>query len=176
MPRDTLCNLDRISDRNFPKFSRPQNFAFDNRARSRRNACRLVVRSLLTTFRGPQHLLRASACCGACDFVRFGADFGPKFSKIFAAAKFFVRNRARSRRNPYRLVLHSFLTTPRGPQHLLRGSACCNAYDLVRFGADFGPKFSKIKIFRGRKIFRSKSCKIAPIYQPPGVAQLPHDP
>ena len=64
--------------------------------------------------------------------VRFGPDFGPKFSKIFAAAKFFIRNCARSRRNPCRLVVRSFLTTLRGPQHLFRASACCGACDLDR--------------------------------------------
>ena len=63
---------------------------------------------------------------------RFGSDFGPKFSKIFAAAKFCGRSRTRSRRNPCRLVVHSFLTTRRGPRHLLRASACCDACNLDR--------------------------------------------
>ena len=53
---------------------------------------------------------------------------GPKFSEIFAAAKFFVQNWARSRRNPYRLVVQSLITTLEAcPKHLLRASACCAA-------------------------------------------------
>ena len=43
----------------------------------------------------------------------------------------------------------------------------------MRFGADFGPKFSKK--FCGRKILRSKSREIAPKSMPPGGAQLHHD-
>ena len=66
-----------------------------------------------------------------------------KFSNIFAAAKFCVRNRAKSRQNSCRLVVRSFLTIPRGPQHPLQASACCAACDYVRFRADFGPKFSR---------------------------------
>ena len=46
---------------------------------------------------------------------------------------------------------------------------CC-----VRFGADFGPKFSKI--FRGRKIFHSKSREIAPKSAVPHVLQPGNDP
>ena len=45
----------------FEFFSRPRNFEVG----TRRNPCRLVTRSLLTTLRGPQQLCRASACCGA---------------------------------------------------------------------------------------------------------------
>ena len=49
-----------------------------NRLRSRRNPCCAVMLSILTALRGPEQLCGASACCAACDFVRFGADFGPK--------------------------------------------------------------------------------------------------
>ena len=66
-----------------------------------------------------------SAWCAACDFLRSGADFGPKFSKIFAAAKFCVRNRARSRRNPCRLVVHSLLATLRVSDN------CCECQHAV---------------------------------------------
>ena len=45
----------------FENFSRPRNFEVG----TRRNPCRLVTRSLLTTLRGPQRMCRASACCGA---------------------------------------------------------------------------------------------------------------
>ena len=40
-------------------------FCDRNRARSRRNPCRQLVRSFLTTLRGPRPLCRASARCGA---------------------------------------------------------------------------------------------------------------
>ena len=46
----------------------------------------------------------------------------------------------------------------------------------MRFGADFGPKFSKKINFRDRKILRSKSREIAPKSLPPGGAQLAHFP
>ena len=170
-----------------PKFSKnfaAAKFCVRNRARSRRNPCRLVVRSLLTTCRGPQHLLRASVCCAACDLERISDRNFRKFSrpqnfafeiardraemhaawwcaaslrplevpniccerqhavprgiacdsepisdrnfrKIFATAKFCVRNRVRSRINPYRLVVRSLLTTLRGPQLRCRASASC---------------------------------------------------
>ena len=149
-------------------------FGVRNRARSRQNPCRLVVRSFPTIPRGPQHLLRASAYCAACDCVRFGADFGPKFSKImFAAAKLAVRNRARSRRNSCRLVVHSFLAILNSAKHLLRASACCAACDYVRLGARFWSEI--FEHFRGCKILRSKSREIAPKSMPPGGAQLPYD-
>ena len=45
---------------------------------------------------------------------------------------------------------------------------------FVRFGTDFGSKFSKN--FATCKILRSKSREIAPKLMPPGGAQLPHDP
>ena len=106
--------------------------------------------------------------------VRFRAIRTGFRTEIFAAAKFFVRNRARSRRNPCRLVVRSFLTTFRGPQHLLRAQACCAACDCVRFGADFGPKVSKI--FRGRNIFRSKSRENAPKSVSADDMQPCHDP
>ena len=51
----------------YPRFLRPNSFA--------------------TTLRGPERLCRASACCGAVDFVRFAADFGPKISKILRGRK-----------------------------------------------------------------------------------------
>ena len=56
-----------------------------NRMRSRQNACRLVVRSLLTTVRGPRQLCRASARRGACDSVRFSIEIFENFCgcKIF---------------------------------------------------------------------------------------------
>ena len=155
-----------------PKFSKifaAAKFCVRNCARSRLNRSRLVVRSFLATLRGPRHLLRASACCAAYDCVRSGADFEPKFSKIFTAAKFCVRNCARSRLNGSRLVVRSFLATIKGPQHLLRASACCAACDCVRSAADFEPKFSKIKNLR------SNSREIAPKSKPPGGAQLPRD-
>ena len=43
----------------------------------------------------------------------------------------------------------------------------------MRFGADFGPKFSQN--FLGRKILRSKSGEITPTSLPPGGAQLAYD-
>ena len=79
--------------------------------------------------------------------VRFRAIRSGFRTEIFAAAKFCVRNRARSRRNPCRLVVRSFLTTPRGPQHLLRASACCGACDLDRISDRNFRKFSRPQNF-----------------------------
>ena len=147
MPREISC--DNFGTDFGPKFFAAVKVCVRNRVRSRRDTCRLVVRSFLTTLRGPKDLFRAKACCAACDFVRFGADFGPKFSKISAVAKLCVRNRVRSRQNPCRLVVRSFLTSLRGPEHLLRASACCAACDSDRI--------SDRNNFRGRTIiFRSK--------------------
>ena len=55
----------------------------------------------------------------------FRRDSDRNFSKFFAAAKFFVRNRARSRRNPCRFVVRSLNLSRRGLQALCRASACC---------------------------------------------------
>ena len=53
----------------FRNFSAAAKFFVRNGVRSHRNPCQLMVRSLLTTLGGPQHLCRASACCGACNGV-----------------------------------------------------------------------------------------------------------
>ena len=58
----------------------------------------------------------------ACDSEQFSEPYFRNFSR---PQKFCVRNRARSRQNPWRLAVRSFLTTLRGPKHLLRASACC---------------------------------------------------
>ena len=60
-------------------------------------------------------------------YVRLRAVRDRKFRKFVAAAKFFDRNRVRSRRNPCCLVVRSLLTILRGPQHPCRASACCGA-------------------------------------------------
>ena len=74
VPREISCDSGRISDRNF----RGRKIL---RSKSREIAPKSMPpgdASFLTTRTAPQHLLRASACCAACDLVRFGADFGPK--------------------------------------------------------------------------------------------------
>ena len=82
--------LRAILDRNFRKCFAAAKICVRNSVRSRRKPCRRVVRSLLGTLGGPKHLCRrASACCGACDCVRFSADFRPKFSKNFRCHKIF---------------------------------------------------------------------------------------
>ena len=101
----------KISDRNFRFFFAAAKFCARNHARSRRNSCRSVTRSLAATLRGPQRLCRASAREKRRDCTRFTADFGPKFSNFFTAANFCGRNRARSRRNPCRLVTRSLAAT-----------------------------------------------------------------
>ena len=63
----------------------------------------------------------AAACEIACGSQRISVRM---FRKIFAAAKFCVRNRVRSRRHPCRLMLRSLHTTRKGPQQLSRASAC----------------------------------------------------
>ena len=52
------------------------------------------------------------------------------FSKNFRGRKIL---RSKSRRNPCRLVVHTLLMTLRGRQQLWRASACCGAWDCVRF-------------------------------------------
>ena len=71
---------ERILDRNFRKFCAAAKFCVRNRVRSRRNPRRRVVRSLLTTRRGPRQLLRASACCGTSNSVRVAAQIFEKFN------------------------------------------------------------------------------------------------
>ena len=113
--------------------------------------------SFVTTLRGPAHLLRASACCAARDYVRFGADFGPKFSQNFRGRKI-LRSKSREIGSDRARILAawwctSFVTTLRGPAQLLRASACCAARDFGRFATAFGPirkcfaKFSRLQNF-----------------------------
>ena len=60
----------------------------------------------------------------SCDSQRISDR---NFRKIFAAAKFCVRNRARSRRNPRCPTTPSLAARHEGPQTLCRASACCGA-------------------------------------------------
>ena len=148
-------------DRNFRNFFATAKFFVRNRATWRRNPCRLVTRSLFATLRDYKQLCRVNAC-GRREIARDSERISDRnFRKFFAAAaKFRVRNRARSRRNPRCPTTPSLVASQRGPQTLCRASARCGACDFVRISADFAPKNSKN--FRGRKILRSKSLEIAP--------------
>ena len=55
--------------------------------------------------------------------VRFCAILDRKFRPFFAVAKFFVRNRVRSHRNPRCLTMPSLAASHRGPQTWCRASA-----------------------------------------------------
>ena len=61
--------------------------------------------------------------------VRLRAISDRKFRNFFAAAKFCVENRVRSRRNSCRFVVHSSLTVFRGHEHLCRASTYCGTRD-----------------------------------------------
>ena len=104
MPREVWCDSGRISDRNFRG---RQIF----RSKSREMAPKCVPPGGAQLRHDPDRSSTSVASVSMLCRVTCGPDFGPKFSKIFAAAKFFVRNRARSHRNPCRLVVRSFLTT-----------------------------------------------------------------
>ena len=117
----------RISPRCGPKFFKffrgRKMFFVRDRARSRRNPCRLVMQSLATSRRSPHALCGASACCGAADFVAIWTEIFQNFSRA-GPQNVFVRNRARSRRNySCRLVMRSIATGCRGPQALCGASA-----------------------------------------------------
>ena len=75
----------------------------------------------------PQRSPTSVPSVGMLQRVRLRAISDRKFRKFCAAVKLCVRNRARSRRNPCRLVVHSLLTSLTGPQHMCRASACCSA-------------------------------------------------
>ena len=112
----------RISDRNFRKLFAAAKFFVRNRARSPRNACRIMTRSLAATLTGPQQLCSASAREIIVGSQRISDR---NFRNFFAAAKFFVQNRARSPRNACRIMslTRSLAATLRGPQQLCSASA-----------------------------------------------------
>ena len=92
-----FCDSKRISDRKFRNFFAAAKFRVRNCARLRRKSRCPTTPSLAARQEGPQTLCRASARCGARDFVRFATDFGPKFSKIFARPQNFAFGIARDR-------------------------------------------------------------------------------
>ena len=49
--------------------------------RSCQDPCRLVLPCMLMTCTGPEHLCRASACCGTCDCVRFPTEIFEDFAR-----------------------------------------------------------------------------------------------
>ena len=138
-----IADLGQISNRNFRKFSRPQNFAFEiARDRAKIDAAWWCAAS-------SRPLEVPDICCERRHAVprAISCDLELISDRNFRNSKLCVRNRARLHRNPCCLVVRSFLATLRGPQHLLRASACCAACDCVRSAADFEPKFSKIENF-----------------------------
>ena len=93
------------------------------------------------------------------------------FQKNFAAAKFFDRNRARSRQISLLTVLQRLTDRPRFvnlPQHHAAREIRC---DSRRISDRNFRKFSA-----AAKFLRSKSREIAPKSMPPCVAQLAYDP
>ena len=113
---------------NFEKFSRPpQNFA-SGIARDRAKLRAARQRHASPRAREvPKHCAErrhAAAREIPCDSQRIPDR---KFRKIFAAAKFCVRNRARSRRNPRCPTTPSLAARHEGPQTLCRASAWCGA-------------------------------------------------
>ena len=77
----------------------------------------------------------------------FRRDSDRKFSTFFAAAKFFVRNRARSRRTPCRLVTCSIATSQTSTKARCGASACCGAADFAAIRSENSQIFSRPQNF-----------------------------
>ena len=112
---EIACDWRSISDRNFQIFSRPH-----FRPKSRE----IVPKSMPIAGAQPRHESKRSLCTvlsvGMLWHGGFRRDFfGSKFFKIFRG-RFFVRNRARSCRNPCRLLVRGLATSHRGPK-----TQCC---------------------------------------------------
>ena len=80
----------------------------------------------------------------SCDSQRISDR---KFRHFFAAAKFSVRNRVRSRRSPQHLAMCSLATSLRRPQALCGASACCGAADFVAIRTEIFQTFSRLQNF-----------------------------
>ena len=131
VPREISSDSERIWDRIFRKFSRPQNFSFEiARDRAKIHAacwCAASPRPSVWASEVPKNFAErrhAAAREIACDSQRISDR---NFRKIFAAAKFCVRNRARSRRNPHCPTTPSLASSQTCPQTLCRASARCGA-------------------------------------------------
>ena len=107
---------------------------------------------------------------------RISPRSGPKFFKFFRSRSrkiFFVRNRARSRRNPCRLVIQSLATSRRGPQALCGASAYSGAADFAAIWTEIFQIFSQPV---PQNFFRPKSREIAPKSLPIGDTEPCHEP
>ena len=111
--REIGCDSRRISNRNFRKFSAATTFGARNRAEIRCAPRAAAWLRSLEVLRHCAECWHAAAREIRCDCRRIS---NRNFRKIFAAANFCIRNRARSRRNPCRSVTHSLATSRRGPQ------------------------------------------------------------
>ena len=134
--REISCDSGRISDHNFRGRK-------NLRSKSHGNAPKFMPPGGAQLLDDPQRSPTSVPSVSMLRQVRFRAIRGGFRTENFAAAKFCVRNRMRSRRNPCRLVVRSFLTILKVSQHQLRASACCGRGDYVRFRSDSGPKFSR---------------------------------
>ena len=142
--REIRCHSRRISDRNLRKNSAAAKFCVRNRAEIR---CAPRAAAWQQPSGVPKHCAErrhAAARAIRCDFSSISDR---NFRKIFAAAKFCDRNRARSRRNSLCPTCCSLATTLTGPRRLCRASACCRR---VRFGAVRGEFRAEIFEFFSR--------------------------
>ena len=109
--REISCDSGRISDHNFRGRK-------NLRSKSHGNAPKFMPPGGAQLLDDPQRSPTSVPSVSMLRQVRFRAIRGGFRTENFAAAKFCVRNCARTRRNSCRLVTHSCLTTLRGPQHL----------------------------------------------------------
>ena len=110
-----------------PKFSKSFRGRRIFRSRSRENAPKSVSTEDLQPCDDPQRFISTVRSLGMLRRVRLRAMSDRNFRKFYAAAEFFVRNRARTRRNPCRPMTCSLATSLRGPSALCGASACCGA-------------------------------------------------
>ena len=102
--------------------------------------------------------------------MRFGADFGPKFSK-FSRPQNFAFEIARDRAK-----IHATWWCTASSRPLEVPNICCERQHAVPREISCDSERISDRNFRGRKILRSKSREVAPKSMPPGGAQLRHDP
>ena len=117
---EIACDCRSISDRNFQIFSRPH-----FRPKSREIVPKSMPIAGARPRNGPQRSPCTMLSVGMLWRGGFCRDLDRNFSKFSAAAKFYVRNRARSCRNRCRVVVRGLATSRRGPHAQCKASACC---------------------------------------------------
>ena len=119
------CNCQRWSESTVANIHVRGRIIF--RSRSRENAPKSVSAEDLQPCHDPQRSISTVRSVGMLRRVRLRAMSGRNFQNVYAAAEIFVRNRARTRRNPCLPKICSLATTLRGPSALRGASVCCGA-------------------------------------------------